>query len=395
MKNLMKNICTMIIIICAVALVCIPSYANNVIVNGIDNTGEMLDVLNKTSKESIEASTKESVSLACMTIRQAIAQEMIKDSKYSAKDNTEKIAEQMVKILNDEIATSKEEATWEIEKKSTKGTFVLVYQSERYKELSQDENAKIFYKVVLDKNAVVFNEVKGCPGNGGGEHLYKPEITIEVTCEEDGEIKYTCGYCSDSYTESVKKIGHNYSSTIKSQPTCSTEGELLYVCSNCSDNYIEKIPTGEHNYEERMRTEAACEKDGVIGYRCTVCGEIYTKVIQKAKGHKYEATTKQATCTTSGIKTYKCVRCPETYTKVIAEPLGHNYEESTTENGGKKYTCTNCGHSYTTETTNSNINDNNVVNEKIMDNKVYIGIGIVIFVLITIIIVTNVVGHRE
>ncbi len=71
--------------------------------------------------------------------------------------------------------------------------------------------------------------------------------------------------------------------------------------------------------------------------------------------HNYEeAVAKEPTCTEAGKKKYTCNNCGYSYTEEM-EMLEHDYVETVTrkatcvEVGERKYTCNDCGHSYTEE----------------------------------------------
>ena len=72
-------------------------------------------------------------------------------------------------------------------------------------------------------------------------HNYDYEVAIDATCTTDGVGKYTCIYCTDSYTETIP-AAHNYVCEIVTEPTCTACGQAKYTCSGCSDSYMEVIP---------------------------------------------------------------------------------------------------------------------------------------------------------
>ena len=88
-------------------------------------------------------------------------------------------------------------------------------------------------------------------------HTYTSEVTKEPTCEQMGEMTYTCSGCGDSYTEDIPMTEHVYMSEVTKEPTCEQMGETTYTCSVCGDSYTEDIPTIAHNYVNDV---------------CTMCG---------------------------------------------------------------------------------------------------------------------------
>ena len=177
-------------------------------------------------------------------------------------------------------------------------------------------------------------------GNGyisaTGEHTWKYTSTTNPTCTSDGYKLYTCTGCSQTKTEKIDKLGHNYKQETIEQPTCGTRGTYVTKCSRCGDvtqngnGYI--TPTGNHKWDI---DKATCTR----GQKCTVCGddgeqakghrwnpdeEICTKgkycldceyEAQKATGHVY---SKEATCTEAKI----CDKCHY----IAQEALGHKWK---------------------------------------------------------------------
>lgn len=72
-------------------------------------------------------------------------------------------------------------------------------------------------------------------------HNYEYEVATDATCTTDGAGKYTCIYCTDSYTETIP-AAHNYVREVVTEPTCTADGQAKYTCSGCSDSYTEVIP---------------------------------------------------------------------------------------------------------------------------------------------------------
>ena len=132
-----------------------------------------------------------------------------------------------------------------------------------------------------------------------------------ATCTEDGYKTYTCS-CRDSYTETVKALGHNETAAVTA-PTCTEEGYTTYTCSVCGnvrkDSYVD---ASGHNCGEGEITKApTCTDDGVRTFSCANCDYSYTEAI-KASGHKYG---EEATCTTPQV----CMVC----SAELAAALGH------------------------------------------------------------------------
>lgn len=65
------------------------------------------------------------------------------------------------------------------------------------------------------------------------EHNYTEEITVEATCETDGEATYTCE-CGDTYTEPIKATGHSFTNYVSNNDaTYTADGTETAKCDNC------------------------------------------------------------------------------------------------------------------------------------------------------------------
>ena len=161
-------------------------------------------------------------------------------------------------------------------------------------------------------------------------HNYEVEITKEATCSEDGEMKFTCSICGDSYKEVIARTGkHEYEETVTKEPTCTENGEKTYTCKNCSDTYMEEINATGHEYESKVTKEATCKEDGEITYTCTKCGDTYTETVA-ATGHTEGEwkVTKESGMFKNGLKEQVCSSCGEVInTEVIPSryPIAYLY----------------------------------------------------------------------
>lgn len=145
------------------------------------------------------------------------------------------------------------------------------------------------------------------------DHTYETQIITEATCSAEGEMKFTCSKCGDTYTEKVAATGkHSYKSTVTKEATCEAEGENTFTCSECEDTYVEMIPALGHSYETKVKSEATCIEPGEIEYVCSVCGDTYTEVLP-AKGHSEGewTVTKETGLFSLGEKVKKCNVCSE------------------------------------------------------------------------------------
>lgn len=120
-----------------------------------------------------------------------------------------------------------------------------------------------------------------------GHTLVKEETS--ATCTMDGKIVYTCEVCGYSYTEVLKKTGHDYKYEVQKESTCTTAGIVKYTCSKCDDTYEDALPLAAHttgdnwfnNSSYHWQTCSSCgknvnlamHKDNNNDRLCDTCGE--------------------------------------------------------------------------------------------------------------------------
>ena len=181
------------------------------------------------------------------------------------------------------------------------------------------------------------------------------KVTTEPTCTKEGIKTYTCKNCATTKTETIKTLGHDYSSewTIDKEATCKEEGSKSHHCTRCDDKKdVTVIPKTDHHFDNGIETtKATCTKDGVKTYTCRDCKRTKTETI-KALGHDYSndwTIDKAATCTQEGSKSHHCMRCSSKKDVTVIPKTSHNWsnwsivEQATTKNEGKeRRTCRTC-----------------------------------------------------
>ena len=215
------------------------------------------------------------------------------------------------------------------------------------------------------------------------------EVIVPATCEEKGEILYTCLDCGNTRTDEIPAIGHvypanwinngenhikvcgngcgedltenhNHSIEIGRTPATCEDAEVITYACECGDTKTQEgAPALNHDYQWTNLGDGTCSAtcqndsshvipaqlhvDSDLNNRCDNCGaEISCE-------HSYESeTTVEPDCLTKGETTYTCSKCGDTYTEAI-NALGHSYSLTDTieadclNAGTKTYTCDNCG----------------------------------------------------
>lgn len=117
-------------------------------------------------------------------------------------------------------------------------------------------------------------------------HWDDGKITTPPTCTKTGVKQYTCTICSETKTEEIAALGHDYSSdwTIDTAATCETVGSKSHHCTRCdSKKDVTEIPaSGKHTWNNGVITKpATIAEEGVKTYTCTICGVTRTETIAK------------------------------------------------------------------------------------------------------------------
>ena len=145
------------------------------------------------------------------------------------------------------------------------------------------------------------------------DHDWAVTSSEEPTCEKGGSRSYSCSRCSETKTEELAALGHDYkieytwnkdqskvsasavcsrdsshkitetASVVKreSLAACGLEGKISYTATFRNQLFktqtrTETIPSTPHEFEFTDGIEATCEKEGNIPYyTCSVCGGIY------------------------------------------------------------------------------------------------------------------------
>ena len=187
-------------------------------------------------------------------------------------------------------------------------------------------------------------------------HWDDGKITTPPTCTKTGVKQYTCTICSETKTEEIPALGHDYSSdwTIDTAAACETVGSKSHHCTRCdSKKDVTEIPASGHSWNDgAITTEPTCTDEGVKTFTCNACGKTRTEAVA-ALGHNYSSDwtiDTAAACETVGSKSHHCTRCDSKKDVTEIPASGHSWndgaittEPTCTDEGVKTFTCNACG----------------------------------------------------
>ena len=120
-------------------------------------------------------------------------------------------------------------------------------------------------------------------------HPYESEITLEATCTQEGEKKYSCETCGYFYMEPIGELGHEYDDEVTKVQTCTQAGIKTYSCIRGDDTYTEEIAPDGHDYElSGVEYEDGGQVKGTATYVCTACGDVYSCAFEESYVFSFE-----------------------------------------------------------------------------------------------------------
>ena len=187
-------------------------------------------------------------------------------------------------------------------------------------------------------------------------HWDDGKITTPPTCTKTGVKQYTCTICSETKTEEIAALGHDYSSdwTIDTAAACETVGSKSHHCTRCDRKKdVTEIPASGHSWNDgAITTEPTCTDEGVKTFTCNACGKTRTEAVA-ALGHNYSSDwtiDTAAACETVGSKSHHCTRCDSKKDVTEIPASGHFWNDGAittkptcTDEGVKTFTCNSCG----------------------------------------------------
>ena len=185
------------------------------------------------------------------------------------------------------------------------------------------------------------------------------EPPVGTLCGERYTATLICEYCGDTYTEE-QTLDHKYE---ESGAVCETFCDVTYTCKYCGDSYTEENKFVDHDWEiERTEQWDEWGEDGTVTtvYTCRRCGESHTYRFsywhEDMGEHSYTRKVIKGKCGEECFVKYTCSDCGYSYTS-WEEPsyYEHEYEQTVIQEGDEEnpkiiqYTCIHCGDSYTRE----------------------------------------------
>ena len=199
-----------------------------------------------------------------------------------------------------------------------------------------------------------------CKGKIETEHRYRKNIISNPTYDSEGECKYECVICGDTYTEKIPKLicSHKNTKTVKEQATCYKDGKTEEICLTCGKVISSTIiPKLNHNIITEVVKEPTCTESGIKKEHCTLCGMTVSEMEIPKMQHSIKSVIVNPTCTEHGYTKYVCTMCNKEVKERdnFTEPLGHSYfeveriEPTCEEKGYTSYKCSTCGELYIEE----------------------------------------------
>lgn len=79
------------------------------------------------------------------------------------------------------------------------------------------------------------------------------KVTTEATCTQNGVRSYFCDACEqETSTQSIEKLGHNWSGAITTNPTCTANGTKVKTCTRCGSTDTEILYSTGHKTTTTM-----------------------------------------------------------------------------------------------------------------------------------------------
>ncbi len=120
-----------------------------------------------------------------------------------------------------------------------------------------------------------------CLGHENIEHVCEENqsewITVgKIECGKDLVQQIVCTVCGEVLDEQTVKFEHEYETETLKEKTCEQDGEIKYTCVHCGDNYIKKDYSLGHEEDEiKITIEATDTTLGTKVIGCKYCDKIF------------------------------------------------------------------------------------------------------------------------
>ncbi len=131
----------------------------------------------------------------------------------------------------------------------------------------------------------------GNPFLPGAGHNFVGQITKEPSCDEDGEMTYTCQDtdCNATYTTVIpNKGGHAWGDwEVTNEADCQHQKEEIRTCTECGETATRTSQYGDHAWGDwNVTQQGDCETPKTEERICGLCGETETRK-GEVGGHKW------------------------------------------------------------------------------------------------------------
>ena len=188
------------------------------------------------------------------------------------------------------------------------------------------------------------------------DHEWKDIDIKKADCEEDGSVAHYCTICGESYTEVVKKLGHEFGEYISdNNASCMKDGTKTAKCSRCkkTDTIVDVGSNkGGHKWSQYYTyKKATCTDKEILKRTCSVCNGEETKEGDSLGHIEVIDEAQVATCEQEGKTEGKhCERCNEIIVPQYSVPAkNHKWDdgkvtkEPTAKEAGEfTFRCRNC-----------------------------------------------------
>lgn len=107
-------------------------------------------------------------------------------------------------------------------------------------------------------------------------HAYSEwSVSQPAGCEQAGTETRTCFYCGSKQVKNSPAVGHTFEKVQETAPSCQQDGQIVYSCTSCSMETTEILPHSNAYHRFVTQTvQSTCLDNGYTQRVCTECGAI-------------------------------------------------------------------------------------------------------------------------